>query len=411
MSLTRYQPQALIVASKINTLLRRRRMHVAPAFELWEGARGVTWLSAVFDTEAIEAPERQAHYEDAALLHHLSTNLRGRPVILANHNGLRWCIPLSGMPKLPDRVALPADTDPARVALGVGISGPVVSTWDHEGGLGNVLIAAMKRQGKSTMLRALARQALTAGHQLIVADHQGLTFWGLRGHPQVLAYGDTVETAQGVLLGALQEEVTRRADYFRQGGIDKIETLHARGEKLPRLIVLVDEYYDLMQNSPQEVATSVHGAALSAPKYGVHLIIAGHYFDEKSVGKLKGQFETRICFRFMDAPAARILVGTDAPLRIRQPGRAMTNRWGLMQTYTADLDALGEEGLDDLSPREQVLMARLREEFGGKATHHALEQLGLKRAEIAEFRAWLVQRGLAKPDPKNGNALVLEKPA
>jgi len=402
--ITSYRPQALLIAAKINTLLRQQGLRVRPAFEMWTGARETAWLSAVFDSQAIEKPERQASYEDRQLLHHLSTNLKGLPVILANHNGLRWCILLSRLPALPAIIPLPP-WEKGRVYLGVGLAGPVITTWDHAGGLGNVLVASMKRQGKSTLLRSLARQALAEGHVLIVADHQGLTFWNLRGHPQVLAFGDTPDTCRQILTGALRAEIDRRAALFRQTGIDKIETLHAQGDKLPRLVVLVDEYYDLAQTNP-DLAAAVHNAALSGPKYGLHVVVAGHYFDEKSVGKLKGQFETRICFRFMDAPAARLLVGNDAPLRIRLPGRAMTNRWGLIQTCAARLDDIQDPG-DGLTAHERIFLVRLKTEADGLATYQALKTLGLSRSEIETLRTDWLRRGLVRVDKARGNALRL----
>jgi len=108
----------------------------------------------------------------------------------------------------------------------------------------------------------------------------------------------------------------------------------------------------------------------------------------------------------MDAPAARLLVGNDAPLRIRLPGRAMTNRWGLIQTCAASLDDIQDPG-DGLTAHERIFLVRLKTEADGLATYQALKTLGLSRSEIETLRTDWLRRGLVRVDKARGNALRL----
>ncbi len=124
-----------------------------------------------------------------------------------------------------------------------------------------------------------------------------------------------------------------------------------------------------------------------------------------AVGKIKGQFDTRICFRLTEPSAARMLLETDAPTRLRVPGRAVTNRWGVVQTYETTLEGLAAG--DGLTETERGLIARLKAEYEGRLSYPALFALGFKRGAADKLREDFVRRGLARVQPEQDNALVL----
>lgn len=393
-----YKSQAILTAHVIPKVLQQRGLdpRVISRFDLWQGNAGV-WLAAVLDPGQITKTEP---YTSIHTLHQLSTVLKGKPVLLSNTSGLRYCVLLSQPPRLPTHLPLPAWRK-GLLQIGHTLAGEVTVPWED---LGNVLIASMKRQGKSTLLRSVATQALQEGHQMIVADPQGLTFAGLRGHRQVLAYGETLDTCLQAVQ-TLQEEIARRTALFREANADKLESYNQTAlEPLPRLLVMLDEFNDFVQNAPASVADIVRQAAFGAPKYGIHLLLAGHYFDEASVGKIKGQFDTRLCFRLTEAPAARMLLDTDAPTKIRVPGRAISNRWGVLQTYAATLALPAGDGL---TTTERGLIARLHAEYSGRATYPALAALGYNRRAADKLREDWIKRGLARLDPGQDNALIV----
>lgn len=394
-----YTSAAQIVAHLIPKVLQQRGLdpRVISRFDLWQGPAGV-WLAAVLDPGKIAKAEP---YTSEHTLHQLSTVLKGKPVLLSNTSGLRYCVLLSQPPRLPQNLPLPAWRKGV-LQIGRTLAGEVTVPWED---LGNVLIAAMKREGKSTLLRSIALQALQEGHQMIVSDPQGLTFAGLRGHKQVLAFGDTLDTCVQAV-GTLREEIARRTALFREANADKLEIYNQTTlDPLPRLLVMLDEFNDFVQNAPAQVADIVRQAAFGAPKYGVHLIVAGHYFDEASVGKMKGQFDTRICMRLTEAPAARMLLDTDLPTKIRVKGRAVTNRWGLIQTYYTELETVPQG--DGLTETERGLIARLKADYAGRATYPALAALGYNRRAADKLREDWVKRGLARFDPGQDNALIV----
>ena len=402
-----YRAAALLVASKIRLILENRGLdpHVVQYYDLWKGHGGTVWLSAILNTDLVEKSER---YTDKQTLHHLSTALKGKPVILSNHSGIRYCVLLSHRPELPKVVMAP----PWRkgvVQIGQSLRGAITAEWNHdEHGIGHVLTAAMNRYGKSTLLKHLAFQALQEGFQLALVDPRGATFDKLRGHSQVLAYTGTLEESVAFLATDLLGLMDERAPIHQQHGVDKFEKLPEG--TLPRLVILIDEYNEILRRAEgkqrKAVSDAVVTMAFGSPKYGVHLVVAGHYFQKEDADRLKDQFITKIVFRLESKEAARMLLDSDAPTRIWEKGRAMTNRWGLIQTYYAELDEIPAHE-DGLTETERGLIQRLKAEHQGRLSYPALFALGYKRTTADKLREDFRRRGLAKPAPDEDNTLIL----
>jgi hypothetical protein len=404
--ITNYKGQALIVANKIPLVLKQRGLDplVVARYDLWEGRGGTVWLSAILDAARVGKSE---HYTHPQMLHQLSTVLRGKPVILSNSSGLRYCILLSHRPQLPKRAPAP----PWRkgvVQIGRSLKGEITAGWHHdENGIGHVLTAAMNRYGKSTLLKHLAWQAVQEGFQLVLIDPRGATFAKLRGHAQVLAYVGDLEASVSFLSTHLLSYMDRRASVHQQHGVDKYENLP--DSTLPRLVILIDEYNEILRRAEgkqrKAVSDAVVTMAFGSPKYGVHLVVAGHYFQKEDADRLKDQFITKVVFRLESKEAARMLLDTDAPTRIWSKGCAMTNRWGLIQTYYAELDDLPAG--DGLTETERGLITRLKAEYTGRITYDALKALGYGQRAAQRLREDWMRRGLARVDPGADNALIL----
>ena len=100
----RYELQAQAIANRLPKVLQQRGL-AAPFSEfLLTSSEGVVLLFAVLDVHKIQRLEA---YLAPELLHHLSTDLQGCPVLLSNSSGLRYAIPLSPLPHLPRLINFP----------------------------------------------------------------------------------------------------------------------------------------------------------------------------------------------------------------------------------------------------------------------------------------------------------------
>jgi S-DNA-T family DNA segregation ATPase FtsK/SpoIIIE len=127
-----------------------------------------------------------------------------------------------------------------------------------------------------------------------------------------------VEMDQAV--AALQNtvnEMDRRFKLFAQKGARNIEIYNHMiedkpgEEKLPFLIVIVDELADLMMLSPQEVEHTITRLAQMARATGIHLILATQRPSVDVVtGLIKANFPARISFAVTSQIDSRVVLDT-----------------------------------------------------------------------------------------------------
>jgi S-DNA-T family DNA segregation ATPase FtsK/SpoIIIE len=162
------------------------------------------------------------------------------------------------------------------------------------------------------------------------------------GIPHLLA---PVVTDFEQVVGALAwvtREMERRYKLFAAAGSRGIggynRKVGARGERLPYLIVVIDELADLMMMAPDEVERYICRIAQMARATGIHLVIATQRPSVDVVtGLIKANFPTRIAFAvtsqidsrvILDTPGAEKLLGrgdmlymaTDSPKLARLQG-------------------------------------------------------------------------------------------
>ena len=85
----RYQIQAQSIAKRVPQVLERRGLEAPFAEFLLTSTQGMVLLFAILDLPKVKRLEA---YTTPELLHHLSTDLEGLPVIVSHSNGLRYII-------------------------------------------------------------------------------------------------------------------------------------------------------------------------------------------------------------------------------------------------------------------------------------------------------------------------------
>ncbi|MBI3244383.1 MAG: hypothetical protein HYZ49_19060 [Chloroflexi bacterium] len=410
---SKYLPAARIAAAAVRTVFGQRDLELAAIrqYILTEnGARA--WLIVALDPHHIGRIER---YTDGEVLHHISTTLRGKPVLLSNSTGLRYVVLLSDAPTLPSEVEYPghdcsSSQSRGLLQLGVNIAGPVTMSWKE---LGHVLVAGMTGFGKSNFLRLLVEQGAAEGFKLALADPDGRTFPYFAGHPTLLApLGATLDGCVTVLKKA-EEEITRRAALFRNSSHnpDDINAYNAtmpESERLVRLLVVVDEFNGLVQATgglKGSVAQAATQIAWRGRKFGVTLVLAGQTFEKDIVGPVRDQLATRICFRVATPSVSRIVIGQHGAERLSLSGRALST-FGAMQVYRASKPQAAPPN-DGLTVQERRLAAQLIAEHKGRVTFEALSKLGIPRRPAERLRADWESRGLAVRRAEQDNALCV----
>jgi hypothetical protein len=402
-----YLPIAKDVSRRLPKVLEERGLTPAiDRFILTHSPRGV-WLFAVMDVERLGKLER---YTGIGVTHQISTALGGRQVVISNTSGLRYAILLSNAYDLPETVSAPEARE-GRFQPGLGLEGPASVDWED---LGHVLTAGMTGSGKSNFLRLLADQAIADGLQIALSDPDGRTFGHFAGHAALFGpIGESLEGCQG-LVDNVNKELVRRIQLFRKapGVIDNLpdynRAVSAR-EAIPRLILIIDEFSGLVNATGGRNAAfnrTVTNLAWRGRKFGLHLVLAGQDFSKEIVGAARDQLATRVCFQVASPSISRIVLGISGAELLKVPGRAITNRWGLLQIYRAS--PAQAEG-DALTIDERELLHAIQTRFDGRMTYENLGELGYGRRQADRLRQDWQARGLAELRPDRDNALcVLE---
>ncbi len=370
---------------------------------------GRVWLFGVLNPRALERLER---YTDKALTHHMSTACDGIPVYLSNTNGLRYGFLLSQRPRLPKSVDFPG-CERGIVRLGVGPTGqPVSVRW---GDLGHLLVAGMTGSGKSNLLRLLVHQAIGEGAALLLSDLDGATFPMLREHPALLApIASTPEDARDIVARALAE-CDRRAALYQQvdGFPDKLTEYNAvvvksGGDPLPRVLCVLDEFnatVTALGGHRGQFARDVAQLGWRGRKFGVNLVFAAQDFTKAVIGRVRDQARAAICFRVRGAEVARAIgCAGAAHIPETRPGRAMTDRWGMVQVYQFDKALLNDITPHILSGPELALVTwALENNDGYLSLADVQERAGLGQGAARRLASDWERRGWLRKDKDASN--------
>jgi DNA segregation ATPase FtsK/SpoIIIE, S-DNA-T family len=214
-----------------------------------------------------------------------------------------------------------------RLALGQDVAGQPVCA--DLASMPHLLIAGATGSGKSVCINAIVGGLLCtttpAEVRFIMVDPKRVELVNFNGIPHLWA-PVVVEVDQAVdALKNMVGEMDRRFKLFAQKGARNIEIYNHMledrpgEEKLPFIIVIVDELADLMMMSPQEVEHTITRLAQMARATGIHLILATQRPSVDVVtGLIKANFPSRLSFAVtsqidsrvvLDSPGAEKLLG------------------------------------------------------------------------------------------------------
>ncbi|MBI5648871.1 MAG: DNA translocase FtsK [Chloroflexi bacterium] len=205
------------------------------------------------------------------------------------------------------------------IALGQDVAGqPVCANLES---MPHLLIAGATGSGKSVCVNATIAGLLCtctpADVRLVMIDPKRVELVNFNGIPHLLM-PVVVEMDQAV--AALQnavKEMDRRFKLFASKGARNIDIYNhmVEGkegeEKLPFLIVIVDELADLMMVEPDQVEHTITRLAQMARATGIHLILATQRPSVDVVtGLIKANFPSRISFAVTSQIDSRVVLDT-----------------------------------------------------------------------------------------------------
>ena len=187
--------------------------------------------------------------------------------------------------------------------------------------LPHLLIAGTTGSGKSvctnSIITSLLYKATPEEVRLIMVDPKMVELGIYNGIPHLLI---PVVTDPKKAAGALQWAVTemmKRYRTFSEVGVRKLDEYNALAaktegmEKMPSIVVLIDELADLMLVAAKEVEESICRIAQMGRASGIHLVIATQRPSADVItGLMKANIPSRIAFAVASAMESRIILDT-----------------------------------------------------------------------------------------------------
>lgn len=190
-------------------------------------------------------------------------------------------------------------------ALGKDVAGNEVVTDIAK--MPHVLIAGATGSGKSvcinTLIASIIYKAKPSEVKLVMVDPKVVELSVYNGIPHLLIPVVTdPKKAAGALAWAVQEMVNRYS-LFASKNVRDIKGYNAAlegegdGQKLPQIVIIIDELSDLMMVSPKDVEDSICRLAQMARAAGMHLVIATQRPSVDVItGIIKANVPSRISF-------------------------------------------------------------------------------------------------------------------
>ena len=205
------------------------------------------------------------------------------------------------------------------MALGKDVAGEAVVTDIAK--MPHVLIAGSTGSGKSvcinTLITSIVYKAKPSEVKMVMIDPKVVELSVYNGIPHLLVPVVTdPKKAAGTLEWAVQEMV-KRYSLFAQKGVRDIKGYNSvlskedgeGNEKLPQIVIIIDELADLMMVASKEVEDAICRLAQMARAAGMHLVIATQRPSVDVItGIIKANIPSRIAFAVSSGVDSRTIL-------------------------------------------------------------------------------------------------------
>lgn len=196
---------------------------------------------------------------------------------------------------------------PLTFALGKDINGKIICCNLQK--MPHLLIAGTTGSGKSVCLNSIILSIMYKASpedvRIVLIDPKRVEFANYEGLPHLIMPKPVCETQKAInTLTWAVNEMERRFEVIGNARVKSIdeynqlpEVLSGKIQKMPYLVVIVDEFSDLMMQAKKDVEEKICRLAQKARAAGIHLILATQRPSINTVsGAIKANFPSRIAF-------------------------------------------------------------------------------------------------------------------
>jgi len=226
---------------------------------------------------------------------------------------------------------------PLAIALGEDISGNSVVAKLSD--MPHLLIAGSTGSGKSVCLNSIIMSVLHNATpdelKLVFIDPKMVELTVYNGIPHLLTPVVTDPKKAAVILRWMTTEMEKRYKLFAEKGVRDIYRYNQNmAEKMPFIVIIIDELADLMMVSPVDVEDSICRLAQMARAAGIHLIVATQRPSVDVVtGIIKANIPSRIAFAVSSQADSRTILDMGGAEKLLGKGDMLFFPVGAIKPY------------------------------------------------------------------------------
>lgn len=192
----------------------------------------------------------------------------------------------------------------------------------------HLLVAGSTGSGKSTflndMILSIVYSKTPEEVQLILADPKAVEFGPYRGLPH-LAFPPVLSSdASYNVFGWAEEKMMKRYSKFSEKGVKDIDTYNnkvSQSERIPRLVIIIDEYMELMYRAQKELEDIITRLTRLARASGIHLVLSTQRPTAKIVTPaIKANIPCRASFTVVDWRESKVILDRTGAERLLGSG-------------------------------------------------------------------------------------------
>lgn len=220
----------------------------------------------------------------------------------------------------------------------------------------HALIAGATGSGKSVCINSILMSLLYKNHpeelRLLLIDPKMVELAPYNDLPHLVSPVITDVKAATQSLKWAVEEMERRYKLFAQYHVRNITAFNKKAsyeQRMPKIVIVIDELADLMMMAPQEVEQSIARIAQKARACGIHMLVATQRPSVNVItGLIKANIPTRIAFMVSSSVDSRTIIDSGGAERLLGYGDMLYLGSGMNKPIRVQGTFVSDEEIDDV---------------------------------------------------------------
>ncbi|MCH4419583.1 DNA translocase FtsK [Staphylococcus haemolyticus] len=220
----------------------------------------------------------------------------------------------------------------------------------------HALIAGATGSGKSVCINSILMSLLYKNHpeelRLLLIDPKMVELEPYNDLPHLVSPVITDVKAATQSLKWAVDEMEKRYKLFAQFHVRNITAFNKKApyeQRMPKIVIVIDELADLMMMAPQEVEQSIARIAQKARACGIHMLVATQRPSVNVItGLIKANIPTRIAFMVSSSVDSRTILDSGGAERLLGYGDMLYLGSGMNKPIRVQGTFVSDDEIDDV---------------------------------------------------------------